>query len=261
MPRSAPAAPVQAPAPLTDSMVPKHVQLREGLLRLVREELSPGDALPSERALMARHGVSRATVRRAVGELVSNGLLVSTPGKGTFVTRTRVESQLHLASFTEDMRRRGYEPTSQLLGCRLLEASAPVAAFLGAGAHWLVERVRLADGIPMALETSWYNARLLPGLDQHDLGQLYLLLRDQGLGIDAAEQSVRTELADAATCRALHVEPPAPVMVFVRQSTSAGRPVEYARSDYRGDRYSLSMCLDGTMATTSPKPTTFPTTS
>ena len=63
MPRSASAAPVQAPAPLTDSMVPKHVQLRESLLRLVREELSPGDALPSERELMAHHGVSRATVR------------------------------------------------------------------------------------------------------------------------------------------------------------------------------------------------------
>lgn len=261
MPRSASAAPVTAPAPLTDSMVPKHVQLRESLLRLVREELSPGDALPSERELMAHHGVSRATVRRAVGELVSNGLLVSTPGKGTFVTRTRVESQLHLASFTEDMRRRGYEPTSRLLGCRLVEAPAPVAAFLGPGAHWLLERVRLADGVPMALETSWYSAPLLPGLDQHDLGQLYLLLRDHGLGIDAAEQTVRTELADAATCRALQVEPPAPVLVFVRQSTSAGRPVEYARSDYRGDRYSLSMTLDGTMAASAPKPTTSPTTS
>jgi GntR family transcriptional regulator len=95
---------------VVDGPVPKHRQLREILLALVDAELPPDSAIPSERQLVSRFRVSRATVREAVGRLVSEGRLYRVRGKGTFVAAPRVESQLHLASFTKDMRRRGHKP-------------------------------------------------------------------------------------------------------------------------------------------------------
>jgi GntR family transcriptional regulator len=90
--------------------------LREILLSLIDSELMPDAPIPSERDLVTRYNVSRATVREAVGRLVSEGRLYRVRGKGTFVAAPRVESQLHLASFTEDMRRRGHKPSTIVLG-------------------------------------------------------------------------------------------------------------------------------------------------
>lgn len=255
-------APQESIRVVTESAVPKHVQLRELLLHTIRDELSPGDALTSERELMARHCVSRATVRRAVGELVANGVLVRTPGKGTFVARSSVESRLHLASFTDDMRRRGYRPSTVVLDCSLTPAPTEVSRFLGTGLdgrHWRLERLRLADELPMAVETGWYNAELLPGFGDEDHSSLYQLLRDRhGLVIDRAEQVATSQLADESTCRLLRVQPPAAVMTFLRRSAAGEEPVECVRSDYRGDRYSLGMALDGSMPSESTLSQSFP---
>jgi len=101
---------------IVDGAVPKHEQLRARLEHLCRAELAPGDMLPSERRLCLDHGVSRITVREAIGQLVSEGLLVRVRGKGTFVAGARTaRSTLHLASFHEDMRRLGLTPTTAAL--------------------------------------------------------------------------------------------------------------------------------------------------
>ena len=116
---------------LSEGAVPKHAQLRDRLAAHARETLSPGDAMPSERELMQRFDVSRATVRRAIDQLVNDGIVVRTPGKGTYVAPDRVESHLHLASFTDDMRRRGLTPSTRVLSCQLEGAPQPVRDFLG----------------------------------------------------------------------------------------------------------------------------------
>lgn len=142
-------------AKLADGPVPKHVQLREILETAARDELAPHASIGSERALMARHGVSRATVREAVGQLVSDGVLYRVHGKGTFVAPARVESQLHLASFTEEMRRRGLEPTTQVLEVALARPPRHARVELGLESTdrvWCLERLRVAAGEPMALE-------------------------------------------------------------------------------------------------------------
>ena len=100
------------PLHLTDGVVPKHQQLRNILTELATTRLRPGDMLPSERQLCADYGVSRITVREALGQLVSEGLLVRTQGKGTFVAHRPARSRLHIASFHEDMRRMGLEPAT-----------------------------------------------------------------------------------------------------------------------------------------------------
>jgi GntR family transcriptional regulator len=110
---------------------------------------------------------------------------------------------------------------------------------------WRIDRVRLADDQPIALENGWYPRDLLPGLDRQDLGgSLYEVLRSvYGLGIDTAEQTLWGESADATTARRLEAPVHTPLLVFRRVSTAAGRPVEYVVSRYRGDRYQVHMSL------------------
>jgi len=217
---------------------------------MVRRDLAPDDAIPSERALMATYDVSRATVRKAIDTLVAGGVLSRAQGKGTFVARPRVESQLHLASFTQDMRRRGHEPSTRLVRVDLRPPPADVAGSLGLpdGAEaWRLERVRLADGSPMAFEQGWYDARAFPGLDTHDLtGSLYALLADAyGLTIDHASQTLWGESADPAMARRLGADVHTPLLVFLRVSRVGDRVVEHVVSRYRGDRYQLHMDLAG----------------
>ena len=103
------------PVHLRDSVIPKHEQLRAILLHKCTKELQPGDLMTSERKLMQDYGVSRITVREAIGQLVNEGHLVRVRGKGTFVAHRPVQSKLHLASFTEEMRAKGHNPTTVLL--------------------------------------------------------------------------------------------------------------------------------------------------
>lgn len=223
---------------------PKHAQLRDRLADLAAE-LGPEAAIPSERELMARYGVSRATVRRAIEALITDGLLHRVHGKGTFVARPRLESRLHLASFSQDMRRRGLEPSSRLLGVGQDEPPAEVLGFLGDGPAWRIDRLRLADGQPIALEHSWYSLALLPGLDTHPLGgSLYALLAEEyDVVIDAAEQTLWGETAEGRTADLLTAPAHTPLLVFRRLSSSRGRPVEHVVSRYRGDRYQVHMSL------------------
>lgn len=237
---------------ITDGAEPKHAQLRTALAALCAGDLAPGSAIPSERRLMQTYAVSRATVRRAVESLVADGLLRRVQGKGTFVAPPRVQSHLHLASFTQEMRRRGMTPATRVVRVDSGEPPPEVATWFGL-AHgqraWRVERVRLAAGEPMAHESGWYSATLLPDLDRHDLGRsLYeLFAREYGLGVDSAEQTVRAQAADAALAHHLGVAPGDPLLAFDRSSRTGDRPLERVLSHYRGDRYELHVALDRTM--------------
>ncbi len=223
---------------------PKHAQLRDALAELAGG-LGSDAAIPSERELMTTFGVSRTTVRRAIETLIGDGLLHRAHGKGTFVARPQLESRLHLASFSQDMRRRGQEPSTRLLDIELTSPPADVAEWFGECNAWRIERLRLADGQPIALEESWYSASLLPDLDAHDLSDsLYALLADEyGVVIEAAEQTLWCESAEGRVARLLSSPVHTPLLVFRRLSTSLDRPVEHAISRYRGDRYQLHMSL------------------
>ena len=234
---------------LVEGPVPKHAQLRAILLDLAENHLGPDAAVPSERELMSRFGVSRATVREAVGQLVAENRLYRIHGKGTFVGRERVVSQLHLASFTEDMRRRGLDPATLVRSVAELEPPPAVRAALALTegvTAWRAERLRLAGGVPMALEVGWYPVALLPGLVSQDLsGSLYTLLASRyGLAIDRGEQTAWAEVADRPTSALLAVPPGAPLLVFRRTSAAGRTLVEHVTSWYRGDRYQVHMSLD-----------------
>lgn len=230
----------------------KHVWVRRKIQELVAAGgLRPGDALIGERQLEEEFGVSRITVRRAIAELVQDGALVRIKGKGTFVSHGMVRSTLHLASFNEDMRAAGFDPSTRVITATTTSPPREAAQHLGlpphADAH-LVARLRLANRAPVSVDESWLPPPLLPDLLGHDLtGSLYRVLASSGYPVERVEQTVEAAAAPERIARLLDIEPGAPVLLFHRRSFSGrdepGTPIEYSVSTYRSDRYQISMHL------------------
>jgi GntR family transcriptional regulator len=239
------------------SPVPKHSQLRAILLDLVAEAGVDHPA-PSERELMTTYGVARMTARRAVDQLVAEGRLYRVQGKGTFVARPKIEMALRLTSFTEDMRARGLRPGSRELDRRLVPAGGALAKELKISPDdgvVILERLRLADGLPMAIERSHIPAAAAPGLLEADLTgrSLYdYLEREHGIVLDAGEQLIEAVVVDPTDARVLTIPPRTPALLLTRRSLTRGVPVEYVVSTYRADRYQLRAALDAPVPTRPP---------
>lgn len=232
------------------SPVPKYSQLREILLELIEEKLSVDAPIPSERELCHRYGLSRMTVRQAVDHLVTEGRLHRVPGKGTFVARPKIEMPLRLVSFTEDMRARGLEPGGRDLDRRTVPANAHLARAFdvppGSGVH-VIERLRTADGEPMAVERSHIPSAVAPELLDITLSDvsLYEVLEKRfGVVLDSGEQTIEAGIADTADARLLDLSRGSAVLLLQRRSFMKGACVEVAVSTYRADRYQLHSTLE-----------------
>lgn len=208
-------------------------RLREGLWRK-----EYGTSLPPERELARIMGVSRDTLRRALEVLEEEGLVYRRQGSGTFVAR-RATFRARLLGFTEEMRALGLIPSSRFLGGGRGPATAKEAfqLRLSPGEEVLrLERLRLADEEPMALERA---ALPVWALEEIPEGSLYQALEARGLRPVRALQRLRTVVAREED-RLLGVEPGAPLLYLERVSfLPDGRPVEFVKSRYRGDRYEL----------------------
>jgi GntR family transcriptional regulator len=234
-----------------DSPVPKYFQLREILLDLIESnELSIGAAIPSERELCQRFGLSRMTVRQAVDQLVSEGRLHRVAGKGTFVARPKIEMALRLTSFSDDMRARGMEPGSRDLDRRVVRASAHLARELGiqpGEAVHFIERLRTADGDPLCVERAHIPVSFAPDLGSHDLTgrSLYALLESRhGVVLDAGELTIDGGIADPGDADLLGLPRGGAVLLLQRRSFAGGVCVEFGVSTYRADRYQLRTVLE-----------------
>jgi GntR family transcriptional regulator len=223
--------------------VPKYYRVKEELLESIRE-LPQGSLLPPERVLCEEYGVSRTTVRQALQELLVEGRLDRLQGKGTFVARPKVVQTLALTSYTQDMQARGLSPTSRLLAAERMSAGPEVAEMLDLEAHAAVlrvQRLRLANREPMAVETLFVEAERFPGLERRlsDNTSFYELLRtDYGVHLEEAEETIESGLAAPPDARLLGTEMGWPMLLLTRRTWDVeGRPVEFVRSLYRGDRY------------------------
>ncbi len=206
-------------------------------------ELGPGDALPPERELAAMTGLSRVTVRKAVAALVAAGQLVQRRGSGTFVAARieRVEQSLsRLTSFSEDMARRGKAVRSVWLERGLVAAAPEEMMALGLGADALVARLarlRLADGVPLAIERAALAAEDLP--DPMAVGaSLYAALAERRRRPVRAVQRLSATSLGAEDAVLLEVAPGAAGLRIERVAyLASGRVLEFTRSIYRGDAY------------------------
>src|SRR5918997_6590133 len=225
----------------------KRAQVRGVLEQLIDNQLHSGDAIPSERALVDRLGVSRVTVRQAIADLVEVGVLERVHGKGTYVTGPQVDSWLHLTSFSREMRDRGLVPATVVLAASEQPADDDVAYALRIrpGRSVIrVERLRTAEGTPMAYEVGHYPSLLFPGLLQRELGALYdVFASEYGVVVTSGEQTVRAESADAHQARILGTAKRAPLLVQERVTHAGDRVIEQSTSWYRADRYRIHMAI------------------
>ncbi|MGH3469336.1 MAG: GntR family transcriptional regulator, partial [Thermocrispum sp.] len=178
------------------------------------------------------------------------GRLRRVQGSGTFAAEPKLAQRLQLSSYTEDMKAQGREPSSRLLAVDDLPADAEFARRLDIqrGETVLrVRRLRLADGEPMAIETTHLPRERYPGLRRHLSagGSLYQTLRDRfGVELGQAEETIETALAGPDEARVLGADVGMPMLLLSRHSFDiAGTPVEWVRSMYRGDRYKFVATL------------------
>ncbi|MDF5820815.1 GntR family transcriptional regulator [Corynebacterium felinum] len=231
--------------PLTDgSATPKHQQLREILEEYCANHLQPGDMLPGERALEETYGVSRITVRRAIGDLVASGKLRRARGKGTFVAHAPLVARLHLASFSNEMAAQNIDSTSKILSSSWRPAPEEVRSFFQTPpqqAHTHLSRLRLGNGRPFCIDHGWYNSSFAPDLLENDVyNSVYAILENQyGVAIDNAEQIVSAVAATREEAQLLDVAEATPLLKVIRLSRCGNKPIEWCASVYRTDRYAL----------------------
>ena len=223
---------------------PLYIKLQQALAGAIRTgRLKSGDALPPERDLAEYASISRVTVRKAVDELVRQGMLVRRHGSGTFVAKPveKVEQPLsRLTSFTEDMARRGRTSRAQWLERGLFTPSPDEMMMLGLPAGGLVARVsrlRIADENPLAIERASISAEFLP--DPETVGiSLYAALEARGVRPVRAIQRISARTIKDQEADLLDVASGSAGLTIERISyLASGKVVELTRSLYRGDAY------------------------
>jgi len=231
---------------------PLYRRVKETLASQITDgTLASGAQLPSERSLCERFGVSRVTARRALTALVKEGLVVSSPGRGWYVSDGPLsEPPNMLLSFTAMARARGFAPTARVLrsavrGSTLDESESLQVA---PGADLLeLERVRLLDGLPVAVDRSLVPVALCPAIATTDFADASLyevLAREARVVPTSAACTIEATSAGEEVGPLLDLQPHEPVLIS-RQVTRdpSGRPVELSRIVYRGDRYRFRTTL------------------
>ncbi|MGH2659046.1 MAG: GntR family transcriptional regulator [Actinomycetota bacterium] len=241
-----------------EAPLPLYFQLREALLQEIRDlGLKPGDRLPTEAELERRYGVSRSTIRQALNDLATQGLIRKVQGKGTFLGTPKIQHVPVLTSFSELLRSQGYVPSHRLLASSRRPAPAQVAEGLrleeGAPCRFL-RRLFLADGDPVGLAETWLPLSILGPNDALfergaiEDGSLYELLRSEPLGLvlHRAVETINPGLAEEPDAGLLRCEPGSPLLVIKRIAfTPDVRPVEWTLLLFVGDRYEYRVDMQG----------------
>jgi GntR family transcriptional regulator len=222
------------------SPTPLYLQLAHNLAAAIHNDRwTAGQALPSERVLSEALGVSRVTARKAIALLVEQGLIRRTQGAGSFITPRYEDPLSRLTSFSEMLRRRGFTPSSKWLAREVVPANREEIIQLGlspAAAVTRLRRLRLADGIVMAVENSTFPAALLP--DPEAIGNsLYSYLEQKGLTIVRALQHFRAVNATRELAAQMDIAPHDALLLITRVGyTAEQRAIEltdtYCRNDY-----------------------------
>ncbi|MCX6434244.1 MAG: GntR family transcriptional regulator [Actinobacteria bacterium] len=249
-----------AEAGLDDSgaIGPTAEDARRRLVGMVeRGTLRPGQRLGAERELAVKLGVSRSTLRQALGALEEAGVVRRVPGRGggTFIASPKVERDLsRIVGIPMLLRDQGFTAGSRVLSVAVRTAGPEAARALGiAEDEFVVDlvRIRLADGVPISLEQAVFPAELVPGLPERALGGSIYELCDSEYGLrpDEAIEHIEVVLASSDEAAVLGIDRGDPLLLVTRTTrTAAGVAFEFSRDLFRADRTRISVKVKGSPA-------------
>ena len=233
-------------ADLAGSLGPAALEARRGILGLVATgALRRGERLQAERELAVSLGVSRSTLRQALGALEREGVVRRVPGRGggTFVTSPKVDRDLsRIVGVPALLRDQGFTAGSRVVSAAVVAGDAATTRALGLApsGHVLdIVRIRLADSVPISLERARLPAARFPDLLENSLGGSLYELLETVYGVVPAEAEERIEVVAAGEheARVLEIAAGAPLLSLTRRAVdAAGEPIEYSSDLFRADR-------------------------
>ncbi|AEG62052.1 GntR family transcriptional regulator [Desulforamulus ruminis] len=230
---------------------PLHFQIKEDLRnQIMSKRWSNGETFPTDKQLIEKYQVSSTTIRRAVSELVNEGLLERRPGKGTFVRMNGVEEKLvRLTGFFEEILERGAVPTAKIVQLGLVPVteelldSFPRLTVFDDNEIFCVEKIQCMNGDPIMYVKSFWQApvgQLFMNRDLSEVG-LYQVLEDNNILLEEADQFIGAAIADELVAKELEVPLGSAILVMERIAYSSNRPLEYSYNYVRADRYHYSV--------------------
>lgn len=233
---------------------PLYGRIKTAIERRIRAEEWPANfQIPREEDLANEFGASALTVRRALRELQSEGMLVRIQGRGTFVVGPRMQCAVfELSDVSEEIAASGGVHTSEVLTLGVLSPDNPLFALLPVGPDAVVYHSRLLhkeDGTPVQIEDRYVNAQEAPGYLDQDFTRVtphaYLLRETEVTFVDNAIRAVRPD----ELCRAaLQIDENQPCLLLDRRTWRGSTPVTRSRFLYPGDRYRLRSAHEATSA-------------
>jgi GntR family transcriptional regulator len=233
-----------------ESYVPYYQQIVEQVRAMIRSgKAQEGQTFCSESDLAQYLGISKMPVRQAYQKLRSEGLLVVAKGKRPLIGSGRVPWNFQeLRGFSEEMRRRGLVPSARMLSSKIVAAEGEVAQALrleDGESIYSIKRLRLVNGDPVAVVTSYLPARIFPDFDKQNLeGQSFYAIFENVYKrrLHWAEESIGAVSAPEEEARILETAPGSALLLIRETTYDSGRvAIEYSRSLLRGDRYTASV--------------------
>ncbi|MTI48396.1 GntR family transcriptional regulator [Sporosalibacterium faouarense] len=236
-----------------NSAVPLYQQLKEMLQNKIEYDMKSGDALPTEPEIEELYQVSRMTVRRAIDELVLEGLVYKQQGKGTFVKDQKIIHNVErITSLTEEMADRNMPLETVSISIDEMVPTLRIRDMLRLSPDEKVvriKRIRNVNNEPFTIMINYLRKKLVPGFLEKGLKgeSLYKELEKRyNIVLQRAEETVEAREATELEAEILNINPWSPVLYLSRISyTGENIPVEYTSVTTRGDRYKYKVNLYG----------------
>ncbi|UCH26732.1 MAG: GntR family transcriptional regulator [Trueperaceae bacterium] len=234
------------------SPVPLYFQLKRILLaKIEQREWKPGHLIPSEHSLESSYGLSRITVRQALGELVNEGYLNRQRGRGTFVTRPKItHNPTHRLTLTDSMTQQGIDPGWRLLDTCWLEAPSSACQALELSPNtkvFCIRRLRLANDEPIGYHLAYVRESTAKHIAKRELEKgesLSYLMHILNVRGSKAYRTIEALAADADAAEQLKIAIGSPILHIQRTTVDGtGVPIEFLQASYRGDRFKYGVNL------------------